>query len=158
MAASAGCRGVRETDPSKVVLGADVLGAAAGDAGADRDARATLSMVEGHDGVTLVASDALLDAAVTVAAEHAGDPAAAALRDRVDATRLAVAHPSDDHPALASAYRAKAAHLVTRDPDLLGADAAAVLGPLRVSVRTPEAFLQVFDPDALPGERDNDGG
>jgi len=144
---------MRETYPSRVVLGPTVLAAAVDDA--DDAARDTLDLVLEHPAVTLVASDALLDAAATIAADRTGEAAAAELRDRVADARLVPTHPPDDHPALASAYRANAAHLVTGDPDLRDADAAAALGPLRVSARSPAAFLRIFDPGALPADSDD---
>lgn len=144
---------MRETDPGRVVLAVDVLAAAvAGGSDPDDPARRALDLVLGHDAVALVASDALLDDAAALVAERDGPIAARELRNRVEAECIAVSHPADDDPAVAAAYQSGAAHIVTRDSHLLGAEPAATLRPLRVSVRTPDAFVRVFDPDALPAE------
>jgi hypothetical protein len=57
-----------------------------------------------------------------------------------------VAHPAGDHPALASAAHGEAGQLLSFDDDLASASTGAALRPyLDVSVRTPRAFVSVFD-------------
>jgi hypothetical protein len=100
--------------------------------------------------VTLVASDPLLDDAQAVIATCADDALAADWRDRVEALREPVAHPAGDHPALASAYRGDAVHVLTFDEDLASVEAGASLRKhMTVSVRHPQAFVHLFDPEAM---------
>ncbi|MFC6768260.1 DUF7384 family protein, partial [Natrinema soli] len=53
-------------------------------------------------------------------------------------------------PALASAYRGEAAHLLSYDERLRSAEAGLTLQPrVSVSVRPPDAFARLFDPESL---------
>jgi len=134
-------------DPARVVADADVLAA---DLLVCGPAREALDVVRAHSWVDLVASDPLLDDAAAVVAELADEPLAADWRERVERERIAVEHPPGDHPGLASAYRAGAAHLLTFDEALSGPAAGASINRhVPLSVRTPAAFLAVFDPAAL---------
>ncbi|MCU4801979.1 hypothetical protein OB920_16490 [Halobacteria archaeon HArc-gm2] len=134
-------------DPTRVVADADVLAA---DLLVGGDARAALDHVRGHSWLTLVASDSLLDDAEAVIADLTDDDLAADWRERVEAEREPVDHPDDDHPALASAYRGEAAHLLTFDDSLRSAEAGLSLQPrVSVSVRSPDAFTTVFDAESL---------
>lgn len=136
-----------DPDPASVVADADVLAADLLVGGAPRDA---LDVVRRHSWVELVASDPLVEEAAAVVAEFAHADVADAWRERLDRERFAVDHPDGDHPALASAYRSEAAHLLTFDEDLIGAEAGAAINQhLSLSVRTPDAFLAVFDPERL---------
>jgi predicted nucleic acid-binding protein len=136
-----------DPDPARVVADADVLAADLLAGGAARDA---LDVVRRHSWVELVASDPLVEDAVAVVADLADADLAAAWRARLDRERVAVDHPDGDHPALASAYRSGAAHLLTFDEDLTGAEAGAAINQhLSLSVRSPDAFLAVFDPGRL---------
>ena len=64
--------------------------------------------------------------------------------------REPVAHPPGDHPALASAYRGGAMHLLTFDERLRSADAgAAIRGHVETSVKHPRGFAALFDPASL---------
>jgi predicted nucleic acid-binding protein len=134
-------------DPSRVVADADVLAA---DLLRDGPARAALDAVRSHDWVTLVASDALLADAVAVIETLATPGLAADWRDRIDRERAAVTHDAGDHPGLASAVAGAAAHLLTLEADLGGTRANLSLQPhVRLSVRTPDAFVATFDAAAL---------
>jgi predicted nucleic acid-binding protein len=124
------------------VLAADLLVGGA--------AREALDAVRAHSWVELVASDPLLDDAEAVIADLADGELAGAWRDRIEELRVAVDHPSGDHPALASAYRGEAAHILSHDEDLRSARASASFGSrLNVSAKTPEGFASLFDAESL---------
>lgn len=134
-------------DPARVVADADVLAA---DLLADGEAREALDHVRRHSWMTLVASDLLLDEAEAVIADLADRDLAADWRERIELDREPVDHPDDDHPALASAYRGGAAHLLTFEESLRSAKAGLSLQPrVSVSVRSPDAFTTVFDAESL---------
>ncbi|MDZ5812888.1 hypothetical protein U4E84_16230 [Halorubrum sp. AD140] len=137
----------RDPSPARVVADADVLAADLLVGGPSREA---LDALRAHSWTTLVASDALLDDAAAVIASLADTDLAADWRDAVEAWREPVAHPPGDHPALASAYRGAAMQVVSLDPSLTGARAAAGLRDrLPVSVREPRAFATVFSAEKL---------
>jgi len=136
-----------ESGPARVVADADVLAA---DLLADGDARRALDHLRAHSWTTLVASDRLLDDAAAVVADLGGEGLATDWRERAAAWREPVPQPAGDHPALASAYRGGAMHLLTFDDRLLSAEAGATLGGrLSVSARHPRAFAALFDPESL---------
>jgi len=140
----------REPSPARVVADTDALAADLLVGGAAREA---LDALRAHSWTTLVASDALLDDAEAVIAALADPALAADWRDAVEAWREPVAHPAGDHPALASAYRGAAMQVVSLDPSLTGARAAAGLRDrLPVSVREPRAFATVFSAEKLHPE------
>ena len=139
----------RESQPVRVVADADVLVA---DLCGDDDASAALEPLWQHSWTTLVASDDLLADAEAVIETVADSDLATDWRAAVDSWREPVVHPSGDHPALASAYRGGAMHLLSFDDTLTGAHAGATLsGRFPVSVRSPAAFTHLFDPDRLYG-------
>ncbi|WP_248516061.1 DUF7384 family protein [Salinarchaeum laminariae] len=134
-------------DPACVAADADVLAADLLVGGAARDA---LDVIRSHSWIDLVASDPLLDDAEAVIARLADDDLAEDWRDRIEADSRSVAHPAGDHPGLASALHGDAAHLLSFDDNLTSAAAGVELqGRVSVSVRTPEAFLAVFDAESL---------
>lgn len=134
-------------DPTRVVADADVLVA---DLLVGEAAREALDRLRGHSWTTLVASDALLDDTEAVVATLANADLAAAHREKLAAWTERVDHPDGDHPGLASAYRSGAAHLLSFDPSLTSADAgAAIQSHVSLSVRTPDAFARLFDPETL---------
>ncbi|WP_158055512.1 DUF7384 family protein [Halorussus halophilus] len=136
-----------QTDPASVVADADVLVADLFVGGAAREA---MDLVRAHTWVELVASDALLDDAEAVISELATADLATAWRERIEDLRVPVDHPEGDHPALASAYRGRVAHLLSYDDDLRGGKASAAFGSrLNLSVKTPEGFARLFDPESL---------
>ena len=136
-----------EASPARVVADADVLAA---DLLVGGDARAALDHVRRHSWVTLVASDALLDDAQTVIADLSDDALAADWRERIESEREPVDHPEGDHPALASAYRGEAAHVLSYDETLRSAKTGMALKEhMQVSVRTPDAFAALFDAASL---------
>mgnify|MGYP000722408629 CR=1 FL=1 len=134
-------------NPARVVADADVLAADLLGVG---DAREALDHVRRHSWVELVASDPLLDQTERLV-EHLTDADLAAdHRKRLAADRVAVDHPAGDHPALASAYQGSAAHLLSYDERLRSAKAGLTLQPrVSVSIRPPDAFARLFDPESL---------
>lgn len=136
-----------ETDPARIVADADVLVADLLAGGAAREA---MDEIRRHSWLELVAGDALLDDAEAVIRELADADLAAAWRERVEDLRTPVEHPAGDHPALASAYRGRAAHVLSYDERLRNAEAGAALGSrLNLSVKTPEGFVALFDAESL---------
>ncbi len=136
-----------EPSPARVVADADVLAADLLVGGPARDA---LDVLRAHAWTTLVASDALLADAEAVVASLADRELARDWRERVAAWREPATHPEGDHPALASAYRGGAMQVISLDPALTSAGAAAGLkGRFPVSVREPRAFASVFSPERL---------
>lgn len=136
-------------NPARVVADPAVLAA---DLFVDGDARVALDHVRRHSWVDLVASDALCEQTERVVADLAdgGSDLARAHRERLEAERVRVDQPAGDHPALASAYRGNAAHLLSSDEQLSSAKAGLTLQPrLSVSVRPPDAFARLFDPESL---------
>jgi len=143
-----------EPSPTRVVADADVLAA---DLLVGGDARAALDPLWQHSWTTLVASDALLDSAAAVIETVADSETANDWRAVIESWREPVAHPVGDHPALASAYRGGAMHVLSFDETLTGSQAGAALsGRFPVSVRTPAAFAGLFDPQSLYGTVDDE--
>ena len=136
-----------QPNPARVVADADVLAA---DLLVGGDAREALDHVRRHSWVDLVASDPLLDQTEALVAQLADADLAADHRARLEAERVAVDQPEGDQPALASAYQGNAAHLLSYDERLRSAKAGLTLQPrVSVSVRPPDAFARLFDPESL---------
>lgn len=134
-------------DGTRVVADADVLAA---DLLVGGDARTALDVLRSHSWLDLVATGPLLEDAETVVAELADRELAAEWRQTLEAWAVVVEQPEGDHPALAAAYRGDAAHLLSLDGRLQSPDAGANLrGVVDVSVRSPDAFATVFDPEAV---------
>ncbi|MDS0475305.1 hypothetical protein [Natrinema sp. 1APR25-10V2] len=134
-------------NPARVVADADVLAA---DLLVGGEAREALDHVRRHSWVDLVASDPLLAQTERLVTELADAELAAEHRERLAAERVAVDQPEGDHPALASAYRGEAAHLLSYDERLRSAKAGLTLQPrVSVSIRPPDAFARLFDPESL---------
>jgi hypothetical protein len=141
---------VTDTDAgraARVVADADVLAA---DLLVGGPAREALDHVRALSWVDLIASDPLLADAAAVIDDLADGSLAADWRERIGRERVRVEQPAGDHPALASAYRGGAAHVLSFDASLSGAGANLSLrSHMQVSVRTPDAFARLFDPAAL---------
>ncbi len=134
-------------NPARVVADADVLAA---DLLVGGDAREALDHVRRHSWVDLVASDQLLEETEGLIADLADPELASAHRTRLEAERVRVDQPEGDHPALASAYRGSAAHLLSYDDRLGSAKAGLTLQPrVSVSIRPPDAFARLFDAESL---------
>jgi predicted nucleic acid-binding protein len=143
-----------EADPTRIVADADVLAA---DLLAGGPARTALNQIRRHDWLDLLASDPLLDDATAIITTLADDALATSWRQLIDDERVAVSHPEGDHPALASAYRGEAAHLLTFDDGLASAATNRSLQPhVTISVRSPDAFARLFDPESLYNSRHDD--
>jgi len=135
------------SEPTRIVADADVLAA---DLLVGESARAALDHVRRHDWLTLVASEPLLDDAEAVIAMLADDDLATVWRDRIEDDCEIVSHPAEDHPGLASAYRGEAVHLLTYDESLRSARTGLSIQPhADLSIRPPDAFARLFDPEAL---------
>ena len=135
-----------ETDPTRVVADADVLAA---DLLVGGPAREALDHVRAHDWLSLVASDPLIDDAAAVVTDLASEDLETAWRKRIENARRRVEHPAGDHPALASAVAGGAGHVLTFDERLTDPKVGATLRKYAISVRTPAAFVTVFDPAAV---------
>ncbi|MFC5971908.1 hypothetical protein ACFPYI_11250 [Halomarina salina] len=132
---------------TRVVADADVLAADLLVGGPSREA---LDLVRAHSWVDLVASDALLADAEAVVADLADGSLAADWRERCEDLRVVVDHPDGDHPAVASAHHGDAAHLLSLDEGLQSARAgAAIHAHVETSVKAPDAFVALFDPESL---------
>ena len=136
-----------EATPLRVVADADVLAA---DCCVDGPARAVLDELYQHSWMTLIASDQLLADAESVIETLVTPSVATAWRERITEWRQPVEHPSTDHPALGSAYRGGAMHVLSFDDQLTGSAAGASLNThVSVSIRRPDAFQLLFDPESL---------
>lgn len=134
---------------ARIVADADVLAA---DLLAGGPSREALDLVRAHSWIELVASDALLADAREVIARCAERGLADDWRSLIERERVSVTHPAGDHPALASAYRGNAAHLLSLDDDLRRARTGVRLRErVPVSVKTPWGFVRQFDPESLHG-------
>ena len=133
-------------DPARVVADADVLAA---DVLVGGDAREALDLVRAHSWVSLVVSDPLLEDARAVVERLADEGLADAWRERIEALRVRVDHPPEDHPALAAAA-AGAAHVLTFDEALRAARTGVqIRAHVATSVKHPRAFVRLFDPELL---------
>jgi len=138
---------MNETSPARIVADADVLAA---DLLCGGDAREALDHVRSHSWVTLVASEPLLEDTEAVIRELTTPELAADWRGRIEGSCETVDHPDGDHPALASAYRGNAAHLLSYDETLRSAKTGVALKEhTQLSVRPPDAFASLFDADSL---------
>ena len=132
---------------ARVVADADVLAA---DLLVGGPAREAMDLVRRHSWVTLLASDQLLDDAEAVIGDLADETLSMDWRERVDDLRTPVEHPDGDHPGLASAYRGEAGHLLTFEARLRSVDANVSVQPYAdLSVRSPDAFARLFDPQRV---------
>lgn len=136
------------TDPmARLVADADVLAADLLCGGAARDA---LDLVRAHEWVILVASEPLLNDAEAVIAAVADAKLAGDWRTLVASLVETVDHPAGDHPALASAYRGDARHVLSFDDELRSAAAGtAIRARVETSVKHPAAFARLFDPASM---------
>lgn len=136
-----------DPSPTRVVADADVLAADCCLAG---PARASLNAVYQHSWMQLVASDPLVADAEHVIETVVDESLAKAWRERITAWREPVEHPAGDQPALGSAYRGGAMHLLSFDEELTSSAAGTALtNRMPVSVRQPAAFRLLFDAESL---------
>jgi len=143
-----------EPSPARVVADADVLAA---DVCVGGDARGALEPLYRHSWTTLVASDPLVDDAAAVIESVADRSLAVDWRELIDDWREPVDQPAGDHPAVASAYRGGAMHLLSFDEGLTASTTGLALHErFPVSVRQPNAFALLFDPESLYAEVHDD--
>ena len=155
-----------DADPlARVVADADVLAASLLVGGQSREAVDRLAR---HDWTQLIASEPLLSDAETVIAAHADPGLAADWRARIEELVSPVGHPEGDHPALASARSGDARHVLSLGERLRSVGAGTAIrreANVETSVRSPDAFVRLFDPadiyetiygDTYPGP-DRDG-
>lgn len=132
---------------ARVVADADVLAADLLVGGPSREA---MDLVRAHSWVTLVASDPLLDDAAAVVAHLADESLADDWRGRAEELAERVDHPAGDHPAVASAYRGGARHVLSLDESMGSAAAGvAIRSRVETSVKHPAAFARLFDPASV---------
>ncbi|PSQ41012.1 hypothetical protein BRD07_06100 [Halobacteriales archaeon QS_9_68_42] len=132
---------------ARIVADADVLAA---DLLVGGSAREALDIARRHSWLESVVTDPLLSDAEAVIADLVDDELAADWRRLIEKRAVVVDQPSGDHPALAAAYRGEAAHLLSLDGRLQSPEAGTDLrGVMDVSVRSPDAFVSVFDPAAV---------
>ncbi|WP_240729907.1 DUF7384 family protein [Halalkalirubrum salinum] len=157
----------QEPSPAAIVVDADVW--AADLFGVDEAATTAIDQLWQHTWIDVIASDALLADAVAVidavvdasdddtatatdVSDESQTSPSAAWRSTLDAWRRRVTHPAGDHPALGSAYRGGAMHVLSYDDRLTGAGAAAALNDrFPISIREPAAFAAVFNAESLFG-------
>lgn len=136
-----------EPDPTRIVADADVLAADLLVGGPARDA---LDVLRSHSWLTLVATDELLSEAERIIAQCSDEDIALAWRAKIEDLACLVEQPPDDHPALAAAYHGNAAQVLSFDDTLQSAKTGATLRPhLTTSIRSPDAFVLIFDPERL---------
>jgi predicted nucleic acid-binding protein len=136
-----------EPNPARVVADADVLAA---DLLCGGYAREAIDTIRAHSWVELVASDPLLADAQTLIADLTDTALAEAWHERVEAFRVRVEHPPEDHPALASAAAGDAAHVLSFDEALRGAQTGLrIRERVATSVKHPAGFCGLFDPETL---------
>lgn len=132
-------------DYTRLVADADVLAAdlLVGDV-----SRTAVDFVRAHSWLELVATEPLLEDAEAVIRSLTDPTLADDWREAIDELAVTVEQPPSDHPALAAAYRGEAMHVLSMDARLGSAEAGANLrAAMDVSVRTPAAFVAVFDPE-----------
>lgn len=134
-------------DPmTRVVADADVLALDVLRAGASREA---MDLVRSHDWIGLLASEALLQDGRAVLTALAGESVAASWLEVIGDRVVRYDHPVGDHPALATAVAGEARHVLSLDADLQTAGAGLAIrrdANVETSVRSPEAFVRLFDP------------
>lgn len=134
-------------DPTRIVADADVLAA---DILVGGPAREAMDLVRAHSWLELVVTDALLDDAEAIVRELADGDLASDWRSKVESLATVVEQPPGDHPALAAAYNGGAAHVLSFDESLQDARTGAeIRARVETSVKPPDGFLALFDPDRL---------
>lgn len=134
-------------DSTRISVDADVLAADLLVGGA---AREVMDLLRAHSWLDLVVTGELLDDAEAVVRELGTEELAEDWRRKIEALATVVEQPPGDHPALAAAYRGDAAHVLTFDESLRSARTGAeIRARVATSVKSPDGFLTLFDPDRL---------
>lgn len=135
-----------EPDYTRLVVDSDVLAA---DLLVGGPSRAVLDTVRSHSWLELVVTDPLLNEAEAIVRELSDPVLAEEWHEAIDTLATTVEQPEGDRPVLAAAYRGNAMYVVSLDDRLQSAKAGANLrGVMNVSVRSPDAFASIFDPEA----------
>lgn len=131
---------------TRIVADSDVLAADLLVGGASR---AALDTIRIHSWLELIATEPLLSDAQAVIGTLTNQSLASEWRTLIEELATTVGQPPEDHPALAAAYRGDAMHLISFDERMQSPAAGANLqDAMAVSVRSPDAFVAVFDPEA----------
>lgn len=129
---------------ARVVADVDVLAA---DLYLDGSARAALDLIRSHSWISLIASERLINETTTLIEQLGSQALAEHWAAKIQQRTTIVEHPPRDHPALASAIRGNAAHLLSHDPKLSSAKTGVALQSHgHTSVKPPDAFVRLFDP------------
>lgn len=109
-----------------------------------------MDVIRSHSWLELVASDALVADAAWVIEQCGSAVVAADWTTLIDELRVRVDHPTGDHPALASALHANAAHVLSLDDRLISPETGArIRRHVQTSIKRPAAFVSIFDPASL---------
>jgi hypothetical protein len=136
-----------EPDYRRLVADADVLAA---DVLTDGASRVALDTIRAHSWLDLIATEPLLADARAVIEELADHGLAVDWRNLIEKLVTIVEQPKGDHPALAAAYQGDATQIISLDGRLQSPTAGANLREVMdVSVRSPDAFVSVFDPEPI---------
>lgn len=134
-----------EADYTRIVADSDVLAADLLVGGASRTA---LDTVRSHSWLELIVTEPLLADAHALIRTLSNRTLADEWRTLIEELATIVEQPPDDHPALAAAYRGGAMHLVSLDDRMQSPAAGANLrDAMAISIRSPDAFVAVFDPE-----------
>lgn len=134
-------------DPTRIVVDADVLAA---DLLAGGSAREAMDRLREHSWLELLVTDELLDDAEAIVRELGDDGLAADWRPKIERLATVVEQRPGDHPALAAAYHGDAAHVLTFDESLRSArKGVEIRARVETSVKSPDGFLALFDPETL---------
>ena len=140
-------RSEHDADQTRIVADADVLAA---DALVGGPSRSALDVLRSHSWLELVVTEPLVDDAAAVIETLSDGELVGDWRGKIEGLATVVEQPEGDHPALAAAYRGNAMHVISLDERLQSSKAGAGLkGALDVSIRSPDAFLTVVDPETI---------
>lgn len=134
-------------NPAGIVADADVLAA---DVLIDGPARRAMDLVRSHGWISLYYSEPVIEDTVAVLETIASATIASEWRTLITALGIPVEHPPDDHPAIGAALSADAANVLSYDESLLTAAAGtAIRTHGETSVKRPDAFVRLFDPERV---------
>ncbi|MFB6186889.1 MAG: hypothetical protein ABEI86_08495 [Halobacteriaceae archaeon] len=136
-----------QPDKTTFVIDSDVLIA---DLLIDGKARQALDLLRSHSWITVSISPELITECTTVLAEFIDDAVVNAWEEKITTFGNCVTPTATGNRALACAKEADAAHVITYDQRLLGVKAGVNMKPyVETSVKTPDSFLSIFEPEQL---------
>lgn len=141
----------RQLNYQRIVVDVDVLAADLLCGGLPREC---IDIIRSHSWLELVVTEQLLEETQTVISRLTESSLADAWSRKMDDWDQVhiVDQPPDDYPALAAAYQGQVPHLVSMNERLQSIQAGMELqSRLTVSIRSPAAFVQVYDPGAIYG-------